>query len=731
MALSDTARLIASLELQDKFSRPAGQINTSLTKMERGFSQMGTGASRVATGLSNLGTRAALAAAGGLTAVVTTAASFEDAFAGVRKTVDATDAELDKLQDSFREMARTIPVSFEELSALGETAGALGIATENIEEFTRVTALLGVTTDVSAQDAATALGQLSNVLGLTAEDYDNFASTLVDLGNKGASTEAQILQIASRAGAGAKLVGFAADETLAWASAVANLGIEVEAGGSALQQFTLQAAKNVEITDRLALMGKTAGTTGAAFKKAFEQDASGALQEFLAGLGKLDRGAQLKVLDDLNLKGIRMQRALLGLANGTDNITDSLRVANEEWKRNSALTTEAEKRNKTTAKQFQLLKNNVRDVAATIGEQLLPVANDLIKDFIGFLNKPATQKGIKDFGKNLAGGIRDFIAAAKEGDFNSLIDTFKSAASIAKTAFDAFNALPAGLKGAIIGGILINKATGGALTDIVGGARQLIGGAASVIGALRGSSPANPLFTKEVGLGGAGGGPGGALGGGKLGTILKLAAAPLIVGIGHELTQGIARLISGKNPLGEAGKTITLGSSTFPKGTQPVAVKEFPKPLFDSIGDQIKVLERRVDRKLEEGDVHAARMADRQAELLNQLRGSIRGGFNDVIPKLGETNRALSVANRNLQDGNARQREIASRVAEARDRIGSGFQASNAHLGTIASKDFSPNVNAYFTANTTVSISEVTRASVSNQFATGAGFTSGGNSINP
>ena len=36
------------------------------------------------------------------------------------------------------------------------------------------------------EDAATALGQLQNVIGLTGDEFDNFAATLVDLGNKGA-----------------------------------------------------------------------------------------------------------------------------------------------------------------------------------------------------------------------------------------------------------------------------------------------------------------------------------------------------------------------------------------------------------------------------------------------------------------------------------------------------------------------------------------------------------------
>jgi hypothetical protein len=173
------------------------------------------------------------------------AIEWESAFAGVRKTVDASEAEFAELDEGIRQMAREMPIAATELAGLAEAAGALGIAKADIEEFTRVTALIGTTTDVSSDQAATSLGQLSNVLGLTSDDYERFASTLVDLGNKGASTESQILEIASRAGAGAKLIGVSTDATLAWASAVANLGIEVEAGGSSLQKFFLESARSV------------------------------------------------------------------------------------------------------------------------------------------------------------------------------------------------------------------------------------------------------------------------------------------------------------------------------------------------------------------------------------------------------------------------------------------------------------------------------------------------------
>jgi hypothetical protein len=75
VALADTARLIASLELEDKFSKRLGAANTSLNKFQsglgqtgKGIGQLGAGVGRVATSLVKLGA-VGVSAIGGFLAV--------------------------------------------------------------------------------------------------------------------------------------------------------------------------------------------------------------------------------------------------------------------------------------------------------------------------------------------------------------------------------------------------------------------------------------------------------------------------------------------------------------------------------------------------------------------------------------------------------------------------------------------------------------------------------------
>lgn len=335
-----------------------------------------------------------LAAAGGIYAVkkafdftIGSAISWESEFAGVRKTVDGTDAELAALEGTLLDMHRTMPVARDDLAAIAEAAGALGIKTEDIAEFTEVVAMIGETTNVSSAQASNALGKLANVLGLVAADFDNFGAALVDLGNKGASTEQEILGIAETAGAGAALIGFAADETLGWSAAVANLGIEAQAGGSSLQRFFLLAVEHVsKAGTELSTMAKVAGTSAAEFARAFDQDASSALQRFIAGLGELTQAEQIATLELLGLSDVRITRTLLGLAGNTENLANALDVASVAWEENTALTIEYGKRADTTAARIEVLGDRFGDLGRQIGD-----ANEgPVNEFLGSMDRLLT-----------------------------------------------------------------------------------------------------------------------------------------------------------------------------------------------------------------------------------------------------------------------------------------------------------------------------------------------------
>ncbi len=83
-------------------------------------------------------------------AVVSTGVAFESSFAGVRKTVEATDAEFEELKKGILDLSTVIPVTANEIASIAEAAGQLGVKTENIMEFTKTMADLGASTNLSS-----------------------------------------------------------------------------------------------------------------------------------------------------------------------------------------------------------------------------------------------------------------------------------------------------------------------------------------------------------------------------------------------------------------------------------------------------------------------------------------------------------------------------------------------------------------------------------------------------
>ena len=129
-----------------------------------------------------------IAVAAGLGMAIKSAIDWESAWTGVLKTVEGTPEQLAKVEKGLRDLAMTLPSSHREIAAVAEAAGQLGIATDDVVGFTRVMIDLGETTNLTAEEAATSIAQMMNVMQTAPEDVGRLGAALVELGNNGAST---------------------------------------------------------------------------------------------------------------------------------------------------------------------------------------------------------------------------------------------------------------------------------------------------------------------------------------------------------------------------------------------------------------------------------------------------------------------------------------------------------------------------------------------------------------
>lgn len=279
-------------------------------------------------------------AVGGLALSVKAALDWESAWTGVLKTVDGTPAQLAKVEDGLRSLARQLPISHTELAGVAEAAGQLGIATDDVVDFTKVMVDLGQTTNLSAEEAATSLARIMNIMGTSADDVSRMGATIVDLGNNSATTEREILELGTRLAASGKQAGLSEANIFAFASALTSVGVEAEAGGTAMSKvFTSIADATRDGGSKLETFARVSGVSVAQFKRAFEQDGAGAITMFIEGMGRLAASGQstTDVFKDLGLTDSRLKRAVLSTGAAAGLLGEQVDLANRAWDANTAL----------------------------------------------------------------------------------------------------------------------------------------------------------------------------------------------------------------------------------------------------------------------------------------------------------------------------------------------------------------------------------------------------------
>ena len=396
-------------EFRTTFAKARGELGDTADSAESFGSRATQAVDAVSSVLAAAGISAALKEIKeGFDECVQASMDFESAITGVAKTTDLTDEELADMSDAIKAMSTEIPASTTEIAAVAEAAGQLGIQKDALLDFTRVMTMLGTATNMTAEDAATALARFANITGMSADNYDRLGAVIVDLGNNFATTESEITQMGTRLASGGKLAGLTEPQIMALAAAMSSVGIEAEAGGTAMTQ-TLNAIEKAVATgeDSLQSFADVAGMSADSFAEMWNTDALGALTAFIRGLGNLDEQGEsaVLVLEDLGLTGIRQSNMLKSLALAADQMDSAVQTANTAWDENIALTNEANKRYATTQSKLDMMQNAYNNLKVAVGDAFTPELRDAYDAGTDVLNvlgefvqeNPALVKGVVTF----------------------------------------------------------------------------------------------------------------------------------------------------------------------------------------------------------------------------------------------------------------------------------------------------------------------------------------------
>lgn len=360
---------------------------------------------------------ATTAVVGLATGAVKSGIEFESAFAGVRKTVDTSEENFEKLRQSILGMSTQMPQSATEIAGVMEAAGQLGIQlgkdNQTIIGFTDTMLKLGDATNLTSEQAATSLARFANVTQMPQENFDRLGSTIVELGNNMATTEAEIVEMGMRLAGTGTQVGLTEANIMALAGTMSSLGINAEAGGSAMSR-SMQKINTAVLssTEELKGFASVAGMTAEEFSETWRTSPIEAIDAFAKGLNKVkeEGGDVTQTLKDLGITSVQEIDTWNRLANSGDLLAEAVEMANRAWEENIALTMEAEAKWATTESALLMLKNSFLALGIALFDVVKPQINEAIlaiRDEIVGLKEAFEEGGFEQLSERLGQSLAD------------------------------------------------------------------------------------------------------------------------------------------------------------------------------------------------------------------------------------------------------------------------------------------------------------------------------------
>lgn len=363
---------------------------------------------------------AGVAMLGLATATVGTAIAMDRQFADVVRTtgtyLDSTGQSTANLRAEFNALFTSLPTSWSDLTDIGTLAGQLGVASENVAEFTELVTKFAATTDVSVEQSATAFGRLSTLLDVMPSQYENLGSSILKVGVNSVATESQIINTSSQIASMGNFAGLSADEVIGLSAALASLGVQPELSrGTITRVFTNITTAIANGSDKLDEFSRIARTD---FAKAWETDPMEAFIMLLKGLQAEGDGAVL-TLKDIGITASRDIPTILKLAQNYGLVAEQLDIARTGFEEGTTLQEQYGVIAETVASKLTIMKNNFIALTASIGESssslggVIDFITDLIQAFDKLVSNPVGQfVAVLVIGMTVLGGILAVVSGA-------------------------------------------------------------------------------------------------------------------------------------------------------------------------------------------------------------------------------------------------------------------------------------------------------------------------------
>ena len=356
-------------QMQQRFNRSLSSMRESMDRFHRSM-ERAANISLAAQGVQSFATQARTA----LAAPVQAAMDFESAMADVSKVVDFEGADgAERLGNELERLSTRIPVAATGLADIAAAGGELGIAADDLPDYTETVAKMATAFDMVPDRAGEAMAKLSNIFGIPIQELQGLGDAVNHLSNNMAAKADEIVAATKRVGGSAKQFGLSAQQTSALTGSLIALGKQPEVAATSIKAMLtrLQAADTQKFQGALDELGISAQQV----QQSIANDAQGGLMAFLERLEGLDSQARTSVI--ARMFGQEHVDKVSALVGSLDKYRGALGMVSEESAYAGSMQAEFEARASTAANAIQLLQNMVSRASRALGDALLPSIKEL------------------------------------------------------------------------------------------------------------------------------------------------------------------------------------------------------------------------------------------------------------------------------------------------------------------------------------------------------------------
>lgn len=362
--------IFATFSLVDLVSGPMRQIQAAMKNVDASTATLGQrfGLLTASMGKLALGAGALLGAFG---LASTQAIAFESAMADVGKVVNfETQAEMEAMGDTIRDMAGRIPMAADGIAAIIAAAGQSGVAKQDLTEFAEQAAKMGVAFDLTGDQAGKMMADWRAGMNLTLPQVYSLADAVNHLSNNMNATAPALGEVIQRVGAVAMVSGLGEKQVAALGAAFLSAGASPEIAATALKSFTTTLVKGAAMSKDQAAAFASIGMSATQMARDMQTDAQGTIFKVLQAIADKPKELQMSLLTEMF--GQESLGAIAPLLQNMGNLAQAFDLVGDSAKYAGSMQNEFNVRAKTTENALILLRNKLTNLGISIGNVFLP-----------------------------------------------------------------------------------------------------------------------------------------------------------------------------------------------------------------------------------------------------------------------------------------------------------------------------------------------------------------------